>query len=482
MGGTTHNQRFMRAIVLLAVFPHVLSLTYESLVAQIAPYPGFAGSARGQLVISSTGPNSVTVTGSVVGLPKDCHQCGIHVHEGFTCAGSGGHFFEAVPDPWAKTNYTSDSFGVASISFTAQVAFPSLVGRALVLHNTQVRVACGLLLPFGDGANVAFTALSPPPIYESGLVVVTPIISRYPGYTGSRTPQASIAVQEGTGRNLTYTFEVLGLEAQTNGRFSVNVGQSCASDQAVGGSFFDAALFSTDPWASVTFTTDIQGAARGTIEVDDGFDLLQHADRSVVIFDSVGDRVACSFLVFAPNVEGFVTIAQVGTAIEVFVNIQNLEKHAGPTVGSLHVHEGTSCLAPGLHLLRSDGFDPWSLTQSYTVDPKQLSEQGKARSRATVTVEGYTLASVNGHTFTIHSSNDQTIACGLLSAPPQAAAAPTPTPDTTTDEEGDGGNDNNGALAAGIVLIVLGLLSIVGAAVYVRVSKKRSAGSKVDRK
>jgi Cu/Zn superoxide dismutase len=90
------------------------------------------------------------------GVPPNCVNCGIHIHQGKTCSDAnsvGGHYYKVDVDPWTTDGgaiYTSDGDGLAMGSFTLLTGYDTMqqnVGHAVVIHDQEgVRVSCGLLV------------------------------------------------------------------------------------------------------------------------------------------------------------------------------------------------------------------------------------------------------------------------------------------------------------------------------------------------
>lgn len=90
------------------------------------------------------------------GVPPNCINCGIHVHEGTTCSDAnsvGGHYYKVDVDPWTTDGgaiYTSDGDGLALGSFTVVTGYDTMqqnLGHAVVIHDQEgVRLSCGLLV------------------------------------------------------------------------------------------------------------------------------------------------------------------------------------------------------------------------------------------------------------------------------------------------------------------------------------------------
>eukprot|EP01052_Picozoa_sp_SAG31_P006005 SAG31_NODE_272_length_18690_cov_14.520785_14_plen_123_part_00 len=70
--------------------------------ATIEPYPGYAGEflgTTGSVMVTSEADDELTLQ---YHLSSKDSAGGLHIHEGETCAESGGHFWTpaSAPDPW----------------------------------------------------------------------------------------------------------------------------------------------------------------------------------------------------------------------------------------------------------------------------------------------------------------------------------------------------------------------------------------------
>jgi Cu/Zn superoxide dismutase len=123
-------------------------------------YPGYNATdfdTSGEVTVTfSHGTSHTNFRYDLSGVPPNCTNCGIHIHEGVTCSDAdsvGGHYYKVSVDPWTTDGgaiYTSDGDGLAMGSFTLLTGYDTMqqnVGHAVVIHDQDgVRVSCGLLV------------------------------------------------------------------------------------------------------------------------------------------------------------------------------------------------------------------------------------------------------------------------------------------------------------------------------------------------
>lgn len=136
--------------------------------ATIGAYPGSNSTVKGSITVTQTSDmKKTTFAWNVNGLSTKCtcsgagcdtvgNACGIHFHEGKTCATAAdikGHFYGngVTVDPWTGKNgahytYSKTNKGLSHLSASYGSDLKSSVGRALVLHNELGgRIGCGVL-------------------------------------------------------------------------------------------------------------------------------------------------------------------------------------------------------------------------------------------------------------------------------------------------------------------------------------------------
>ena len=137
----------------------------------------------------------------------------------------GGHYYDsAVTDPWLSTTYSSDAYGVASVSVTDVAGFTTISAdamptayRTVVTHNSDssVRSGCGVI-----GAPSTAVAT----------------MATYPDYSGSLTSaMGTIVVTETEVGTIKMFGTLTGLEASRTGGIHVHTGVTCDDAGLVGG-------------------------------------------------------------------------------------------------------------------------------------------------------------------------------------------------------------------------------------------------------
>ena len=142
----------------------------------MGPYPGAPDAfVTGTVSVRATN-SGLVMSGTLSGLPAST-SCGLHIHNGTTCATSGGHWYNTPPDPW-NTTIASDANGTAtfSISMPAQsLGFDprNSLGHAVVVHNgsTGNRIACGVLVLGSPASPPAAATDAPSSPLGTGAVV-----------------------------------------------------------------------------------------------------------------------------------------------------------------------------------------------------------------------------------------------------------------------------------------------------------------------
>jgi Cu/Zn superoxide dismutase len=153
---------------LVAIFiPSSTSATKPSddtiIANKFVVYPGYdttenaAFDTSGEVTVTfSHGTTHTFIRYDLSGIPPNCINCGIHIHQGETCNDAnavGGHYYKVGVDPWTTEGgaiYTSDGDGLAMGSFTLMTGYDTIsqnLGHAVVIHDQEgVRVSCGLLV------------------------------------------------------------------------------------------------------------------------------------------------------------------------------------------------------------------------------------------------------------------------------------------------------------------------------------------------
>jgi len=136
-------------------------LEEESMVkileADIETYPGYTGdfSPKGTVKVSFFHDDTFRFHYDFSGTEQDCSDCGIHIHEGVSCANAldvKGHGFNSVlvHDLWTVAGgafYNADSSGNAEgyFSMFTGYGYEESYHHAVVIHNSGDRIGCGIL-------------------------------------------------------------------------------------------------------------------------------------------------------------------------------------------------------------------------------------------------------------------------------------------------------------------------------------------------
>lgn len=258
---------------------------------------------RGLITVSSAAVGGLHFRGVLTGLlPLGVGSW--HVHEGFACAASGGHYFDAAagPDPWnAPLTYTANSAGVATIDtlvadsptpFSLYDAWP-VAGRALVVHDPanapvpSARAGCGVI---GE-PTTAVATLGP-----------------YPGSARDSVGGTLRVTYDSATSTLTIDGLVSGLTPDSAGGWHVHEGYTCTDASAVGGHFF--APGTPDAWQPLAYAADSSGVARISVRVH-GYSLaaalpvgaaavhprgMPTLGRAIVFHGANGARIGCGLI------------------------------------------------------------------------------------------------------------------------------------------------------------------------------------------
>ena len=256
--------------------------------ATITMYPGVpTNSLGGTLALEFVpGADLLRVRGFISGLGAN-ERGGWHIHEGFSCAAAGNHYFASNGvDDWLAATYVANGDGVAEISAT----FPGysltgeglpVLGHALVVHSGSARVGCGVITPAYGAASAH--------------------IGRYP-QSGGDGPAGVLFASNGRNRfsgaaEVQLWGVVSGLAKSATGGWHVHVGTTCAEASAVGKHYYEG--LATDPWDSIQWTSDDRGVAQIALTVVSGFTLSSTrpiAGRAIVFHAPGGARVGCGLL------------------------------------------------------------------------------------------------------------------------------------------------------------------------------------------
>jgi len=374
----------------------------------LGSYPDYDGNYTidGTVAVSETIDGYILINFELFGLEEDTSG-GIHIHEGTTCLVAdwvSGHYYSVDSDPWDIT-WTSDSFGAASgyaIVNSGYNAVSDNYGHALVVHESSgTRAACGLI---GDLTEYMVMNLGP-----------------YPDYSGSYESIAGYVVVTENVSDLSVTYDLTGLEIDSEGGIHIHEGTTCVAGDLVGGHYYD---MDEDPWTT-DWTSDSQGNAVGSFTITTNLEIEENYGHALVIHESDGTRAACgligaieitSVLSSYPDysgtliVSGSTAVAETldGSLLLNYV-LEGLESDIS---GGIHIHSGTTCLVADMvsgHHYDTDALssDPWSTT--YTSD-----EDGVSYGSFTIDTGYDTITENLGHAVVVHESGGDRAACGLL--------------------------------------------------------------------
>merc|ERR1712166_1709623 len=267
------------------------------------PAPYLPTTVTGSAATSITSDGKIRLDWTLTGL-DDNSSGGIHIHYGTTCdteatvkgdapaGASKGHYYvptdaNAVTqgeDPWADVKWISDGDGNADgfveIS-EAQLgaAAVSAYDRVVIVHNNAGgKIGCGVLS-----------------------YVPTTV-------TGSATASTT------SDGKLRLDWTLSGLEDNSSGGIHIHYGTTCQSEATVKGDAPAGAnkghyyapssstvVSSEDPWGPVTWSSDADGNADGSVEISEadlepGTTPASAYNRVVVVHNNAGKKVGCGVL------------------------------------------------------------------------------------------------------------------------------------------------------------------------------------------
>jgi len=287
----------------------------QLLAAPFQKYPNYTGNlsgVAGTIQLGQDGDNAQIMFFNLTKVDLMCNStanvsgvknaCGIHVHEGTSCADAKDHYWSknfTSKDPWAAVRYTVGGSGNTAVGQNVRVAtgktLADMKGRAFVVHDaTGKRIACSLL------SSVALT---------SGHKLTVSKFAKYPGYTGSLTVAGQIHVDaSGTGAEASQvlTFNLTGIDstcgtANISGvdnacGIHVHDGSDCGNASTIGGHYYNKNKISLDPWKPIMYTANGSNAMGITIKVVTGVTNKEVAGRSLVVHNASGARIACGVI------------------------------------------------------------------------------------------------------------------------------------------------------------------------------------------
>jgi len=285
-----------------------------------AKYPNYTGSLKvtGSVLIGQAGMDTV-LWYKFSGLDSACtgtgngknNSCGIHIHAGMTCAEAGAHFYNASEDPWATVIYTASSGQGKNVVVKTGKTQMDNKGRAFVVHDVDgVRVACAILEE--DKAKSGTS-----PLYVESF-------SKYPGYMGTMVVKGSAELTETVGYESVaqfLTFSLMGADKDCSANAVLTQNNSCGIHVHIGncsvaadvaGHYYNLVTGTTDPWKDIIYTAASTGAVGSsiTVQIPTNQTNVNMKDRSVVVHDKMGARIACGNIVTTKT-----TVTGTGTSI-----------------------------------------------------------------------------------------------------------------------------------------------------------------------
>jgi len=270
-------------------------------------------------------------------------------------------------------------------------------------------------------------------------------ISPYPGYNGTLAVTGHVAVG-GFGDNLMLSWLLQGVEgdlcAQTPEGVDnacgihIHEGTTCSDESKVGGHYFDADKFSTDPWAPKTYKAFGPGMSVGAVGVQAGKSLSDVQGRAMVVHDHTGGRVGCGLIedgmlevaqkkiTFQPypgytgdlKVEGEAFAWSLHETAWLQFSIDGVETDCKRTPDGvanacgIHIHEGETCddaeQVGGHFFDGSIPSDPWA-SQVYST------RHGAASGLFPTKIGTDDIA---GRALVVHDKTGARVACGLIPA------------------------------------------------------------------
>lgn len=209
----------------------------------------------------------------------------------------------------------------------------------------------------------------------------------------------------------------------------VHSGTACTSSTTQGGHYYEG---TSDPWATIRYpSTSSIGASTFSFSVTTAAQDI--ANKTFVVHNKMGDRVACGILEKSTGAQSATLQALSGSGVTGDVTIVTSATRiigAGEAIGleaslnddsnggsdctktngcGVHVHSGTACTSSttqGGHYHESGTSDPWAKIRYPTT-----SSAGAATFSFAVTTAARDIAN---KTFIVHNNAGGRVACGLL--------------------------------------------------------------------
>jgi Cu/Zn superoxide dismutase len=304
-----------------------------------------------------------------------------------------------------------------------------------------------------------------------------------------------VAAASGGGQ-LRVSVNLQGLDLSSTGGVHIHAGTTCADAFLVGGHYWTPTS-DPDPWTTVMWTSNANGAATADFTVSTGYPLASNYGHAVVVHAPNGTRVGCGVLTSTSNAPtavptapptvaptalvgpaliatigaypGYIGNAASGTVLvtaasagqlRLSANLEGLPPHS---TDGVHIHAGTSCdsasLVGGHYWTPLTDPDPWASVTWRSV--------GTGSAMAVYTVStGYPLASNNGHAVVIHALNGTRVGCGLLVSTSNAPTAvpttvptfpPTVAPTAASSAQSGGHGSTSGWVSIVVPVLILAI-------------------------
>lgn len=147
---------------------------------------------------------------------------------------------------------------------------------------------------------------------EGAPTLASVVLGKYPGYDGALEVQGSVnisVVKKVVGLAWSFTGLEQSCEAASQALrkemnstkpnscgLHIHEGMSCDSHDDVGGHYYHHAQYKEDPWATVVYVANKDGASVGSTTVALGSHFRDIDGRALVVHDHTGGRVACGLL------------------------------------------------------------------------------------------------------------------------------------------------------------------------------------------
>lgn len=397
-------------------------------------YPDYTGSllSTGTIVLGHR-DNGVVISYTLENVDQRCNRrnttlansCGLHIHSGFSCATDaevGGHYYNtsAMADPWAFASYyeVSGNTSVGKVEVQYGHSVEDTEGRVFVIHDYEGRrVSCGVLPATTDSVTLGK-------------------FGAYLNYTGSMRPTGCLSMQFRS-TSVQINYNISGVDSRCTARntsalnscgIHIHAGNTC---DTAGPHYYNPSLFSSDPWANVSYIVQSQTQVQGVFNVEFGYNFVQTAGRSVVIHDFQGNRAACVSIPFGTdrlttplpplsaypgyngslNITGSVRVDFRGNGAKISFDLNGTDAGCpgtAPNSCGIHIHSGFSCADAQGHYFDVTKFptDPWARAVYFS---NSSMSQG-----AVVVSYGYGFVESSGRVVVLHGFDGSRVACAVI--------------------------------------------------------------------